>query len=628
MLPISSPPGATETVHAKRVLVLAPHFDDEVLGCGGLICALAAYGADIEVLFLTDSSGGLEAGSVDDSAAYSSLRRAEAEKALEILGTIGRVRWSGCLDLPDGGLHSRRQELAEGLAKAIESHSPDLLLVTSPLEVSGDHVATFLALHRLLTSIRPGYPLEPKVRDLTILAYEVNHLQHPNLLVDVSEHLEFLGQAMACYASQQERHDYWGAYLGRSKFRALTLPPEVEAVEAYRRLRLQDFTHWDASGLIRRLGGHFEPDPVDDGPLVSVVVRTHNRPKLLSEALASIAGSSYRQIEVLVVNDGGERPELPTEFPHRLELVHLETNRGRAGAANAGIEAATGQYVAFLDDDDRVEPDHYAVLVRAAAAAGVRVAYSDAAVGVYHLDGDHGWKLTERRLPYSRDFQPELLSVDNYIPFHTLLIERQLFAEVGEFDPAYPIFEDWEFLVRLAKKTPFHHVARVTCEYRQFRGAGFHVLGDRPRERADFLTMKARVIEAHRESVDSGVVARVVDQLRVEAVAAQEQTRREQERREQAEGEYHRVRGALQASEEHGRQLQVLEQRALQDLETSRAEKTALQKQVDELHAYQDEQSRHLQQAYDEIQRLTALVESMENTRAWKLHQKLQGLKS
>ena len=627
MFPIFSPPGATETVHAERVLVLAPHFDDEVLGCGGLICALAADGADVRVLFLTDSSGGVEASSIDDSESYGDRRRTEAREALETLGELGQVQWAGCLDLPDGALHSLQDELAEALARELERHEPDLLLVTSPLEVSADHVAAFVGLHRCLTAIRSGHPLEPTVRDLRVLTYEVNHLQHPDLLVEVSEFQELLSRAMACHASQQERHDYWGAYLGRSKFRALTLPPEVQAVEAYRQLRLQDFTHWDISGLIRRLGGQFEPDPVDDGPLVSVVVRTHNRPELLKESLASIGAAGYRQIEVVVVNDGGDRPELPADYPHRLELIDLDTNRGRAAAANAGVEAASGEYVAFLDDDDLVCPDHYAVLVRAVTAAGVRVAYSDAAVGVYHLDGDRGWKLTERRLPYSRDFQAELLSVDNYIPFHTLLIERSLLDEVGAFNTEYPIFEDWELLVRLAKKTPFHHVPRVTCEYRQFRGAGFHVLGDRPRDRADFLSMKAKVIEAHRDFVDSGVVALVVDQLRAEAVAAQEQGRQESEKRAEEEAAHHRTRGALQASEEHGRQLQVLEQRSSQALERARAEQAAQQKQIDELHAFQEEQSQKLSQAYEEIQRLTSLVDEMQNSQAWKLHQKLQRLK-
>ena len=105
----------------------------------------------------------------------------------------------------------------------------------------------------------------------------------------------------------------------------------------------------------------------------------------------------------------------------------------------------------------------------------MRVAYTDAAVGIYELDAETGWRCVERRLPYSRDFDPDRLLVDNYIPFNTLLIERDLFAEVGPFDGAFAFFEDWDFLIRLARRAVLHHLPRVTCEYRHFRGAGHHV---------------------------------------------------------------------------------------------------------------------------------------------------------
>ena len=625
---LPNPPGVTETVHAQCALVLAPHYDDEILGCGGLITNLVAAGSSVRVLFLSDSSGGDGGEAVEDGASYSATRRQEAEQSIEVLASLGDIQVADHLNLPDGRLDHHRQELARSVGSAIAEHRPDLLLVTSPLEVSRDHVAAFLALHDLLTGIRPGDALEPLARELRILTYEVNHLQHPDLLVDVSDRLGILARAMACHASQQARHDYWGAYVARAKFRAFTLPPGTEAVETYRRLRLEDFTNWGLSELVQRLGGRLPKELVEAGPLVTVIVRTYNRPELLAEALASITAGIYRNLEVVVVNDGGEPPELPKDYGLELRLVNLPSNQGRAAAANAGVDEAQGHWIAFLDDDDVVEPDHYAVLTSAASAAGVRVVYSDAAVGVYELDGERGWGLTERRLPYSRDFQPDLLLVDNYIPFHTLLIERSLFAEVGRFDTGYEIFEDWELLIRLAKKTPFHHLRRVTCEYRQFRGGGHHVLGDRPRERADFLSTKARVITAHGDALGPETVARVVDRLRAEAVTSEESARHERERRERAEVEHHQTRGALQASEEFGRQLETLEARARQELDGLRPELEAQRRQVSELHAFQEQQSQALQQAYDEIERLNGVIRAMEGTRAWQLHQRLQGWKS
>lgn len=627
MYPIPQPPGETREVHARNVLVLAPHYDDEVLGCGGLITTLALAGATIRILFLTDSSGGSGGERVEDGQIYSATRRQEAERAVAILGEAGDIQILGHLSLPDGELQGHVETLSSSVREKLREVSPDLLLVTSPLEVSADHIAAFLAVHRALSPVRQGDDLFELCRDLKVMTYEVNHLQHPDLLVDVSARLGLLGRAMSAYESQQARHDYWGGYRGRAKMRALTLPPEVEAVEAYRQLRGEDFVLQGAAALVTSLGGRPLSTRVEEGPVVTVIVRTFNRPELLQEALASIAESTYRRLKVVVVNDGGKPPALPESFPFELHLLNLETNLGRAAAANAGIEAADGQYIAFLDDDDLVEPEHYALLVGAASAAGVRVVYSDAAVGVYELDGEEGWRLAERRLPYSRSFQPDLLKLDNYIPFHTLLVERELFDEVGGFDPQLGIFEDWDFLIRLSGKTPFHHLARVTCEYRQFRGAGHHVLGDGGRERADFLATKAKVIAAHRGAEDAELLATVVDRLRSETVAAEESHRHEQRRRERVEDEFHRSRGALQASEEHGRQLRVLEERAREEARELGAEGEGLRRQVAELHTFQEEQSRSLQDAYDEIERLNGLIRAMEATRAWKIHQRLQGLK-
>ncbi len=219
---------------------------------------------------------------------------------------------------------------------------------------------------------------------------------------------------------------------------------------------------------------------------MSVVVRTRDRPDFLAEALASLARSTWRRLEVVLVNDGGAPPVLPAGYPLPVVRVELQPNRGRAGAANAGIAAAHGDYVCFLDDDDLVEPEHFALLAGLAQGAGVRVGYSDAAVGVYQPGGPQGWQEVERRLPYSRDFDPELLLLDNYIPFHTLIFEKTLLEEAGPLDESLAFFEDWDFLIRLAQRTRFQHLPRVTCEYRHFRGAGHHILGDRPRATGRF----------------------------------------------------------------------------------------------------------------------------------------------
>ena len=117
-------------------------------------------------------------------------------------------------------------------------------------------------------------------------------------------------------------------------------------------------------------------------PLVSVIVRTRDRPALLAEALASLRAQTLRDFETIVVADGGERPpaELLAPAPGEggLTLVHRAPPHGRARALNAGLDAARGRFVAYLDDDDLFLPDHLATLARFLAGSDAyRVAYTD-----------------------------------------------------------------------------------------------------------------------------------------------------------------------------------------------------------------------------------------------------------
>lgn len=631
-----APPTETTTISARRVLVLAPHFDDEVFGCGGLLAHLAASEAETRVLYLTDSSGGAEI--TEDREAYAARRRAEAQRGLDILG----IAHLEVLTIADGALHASIDAAAEAIRRVITDHRPDLILSVSPCEITSDHQAAFASLHLALSDLRGGTDLDEIMANCRILLYEVNHPQYPDLLVDVSNQLDVLTTAIDAHTSQLELHNYREAALGVRHFRALSLPAGVRAAEGYRELHLVDLVTHSRSGLIRRLGGFFEYAERQDGPLVSVIVRTKDRPELLAEALESIARSSYRRVEVVLVNDGGRPPKMPLVFPFPIVPVEMGTNQGRAAAANAGVDAATGRYLGFLDDDDLMEPEHLETLVGLVSAPGVRVAYTDAAVGVYELGAGHGWREVERRLPYSRDFDPDILLVDNYIPFNTLLIERSLFGEVGRFDTEFDFFEDWEFLIRLATVTPFHHLPRVTAEYRHFQGSGHHILGDQPRQREDFLRMKAAVIRLHRDRLGSDAVARIVDRLRGETVASLEadsMARREladlQKAQTARDDAYHRMNGECEALRgERSRHIGEIG-RLETELAEHREAVADLQGETKRLHGEEaglrskiEEQEDHLRRLYAEIERLTELVGAMEQTAAWKLHRKIEKMRN
>ncbi len=622
-------PGQATEVHARRALVLAPHYDDEVLGCGGLLAQLTGGGARVEVLFLTD--GAADPPPRESGSEYGARRRAEAEAAARVLNLASLSH----LGLPDGRLAFHLDEAAARIGEALLALRPELLLLPSPLEITADHQAAFAAVHRLLAPLREedrardpaGWRLAEAVENLRILAYEVNHPLHPDLLVDTSAQTDHLAEAMACHRSQLARHPYLEARRGLSRWRALSLAPEVAAVEAYRQLTAADFTSRSLSELVRHLGGVPERIEVWEGPLLSVVVRTRDRPQLLVEALGSLAASHYRRVEVVLVNDGGAPPAVPTDFPFPVVRVDFPDNRGRSAAAQAGVEAAGGEHVCFLDDDDLVYPEHLATLAGLVSGAGVRVAYVDAAVGVYELS-DVGWALAQRRLPYSRDFDPELLLLDNYVPFHTLAIERRLFAEVGPFDPELPFFEDWDFLIRLAAVTPFHHHRAVTCEYRQFRGAGHHVLGDEPRGRGDFLAWKERVLAKHRERLTPARLARGIDRLRAEAVELDEaravaarEVKKVVAEAAAVSAERFRIEALLYEKNGEVASLQEELSRHAQAFAEVSAEVERLHGEEGRLREDLTTQTELVARLYAEVARLNTHVQAMEGTRAWRLHQ-------
>ncbi len=197
---------------ARRVLVLAPHPDDEVFGCGGALADLASRGAAIDVLLVTDGA----AGASDEAGrrAIAARRADESRAALGLLGG-GAVHEGG---LPDRGLGARAEELERLVALWLAQAAPDLVFCPSPVETHPDHRAVAYAL--LAVARRPAQDsAAAALARATVAFFEVSQPLRPNFLVDVTPFLERKRKAVLAFVSQAAERDYASFVDGLNAYR-------------------------------------------------------------------------------------------------------------------------------------------------------------------------------------------------------------------------------------------------------------------------------------------------------------------------------------------------------------------------------------------------------------------------
>ncbi|WP_237709823.1 glycosyltransferase [Stutzerimonas stutzeri] len=201
--------------------------------------------------------------------------------------------------------------------------------------------------------------------------------------------------------------------------------------------------------------------------LFTVILTTFNRPALLLDALDSISNQTLKRFEVVLVNDHGDPVEpLLANYDFPITYILQPRNQGPAAARNTALRLARGQYVTYLDDDDCFLPDHLQELALAIEANPGRVVYADAVFIIEKVDGTVRTELTREQRYAHDEYSRERLLVDNYIPVNTFACPRSIAVSVGGFDESLSGLEDWDFIMRLAARTPFHHVQRETVQVR------------------------------------------------------------------------------------------------------------------------------------------------------------------
>ncbi len=212
-------PYQASSLVGEKVLVFAPHPDDETVGCGGTIAAHCRHGDHVKIIILTtgDKADTRNRYSREE---YVRIRKTEAKKAGVVLGVNDIEFW----EYPDRELYLA-ENLIFRISDLLKDYTPTLIYCPSPTEVHPDHRSTAKAVWEAVQS--------NKYLPYKMVFYELGIPFRPNTLVDITPYIKAKKKALKIYKSQQAENDYYNKILGLNKYRTYTLSPQVEYAEGY-----------------------------------------------------------------------------------------------------------------------------------------------------------------------------------------------------------------------------------------------------------------------------------------------------------------------------------------------------------------------------------------------------------
>lgn len=200
-------------------------------------------------------------------------------------------------------------------------------------------------------------------------------------------------------------------------------------------------------------------------PRVTILIPTYNHQAYLAEAVESALNQTYRDREVLVVDDGStdRTPDILDRYGRAIRVIRKE-NGGTPSALNTGIRNAEGEWVAWLSSDDAFLPTKIErQMEHAAASPNCSVIYTN----WYVVDG-RGEVVSQSASPsFPTQFQLiQTLFTGCVINGSTTLVRRSALERAGLFDETLPQAHDWDMWLRLARDFVFGHVPEPLLRYR------------------------------------------------------------------------------------------------------------------------------------------------------------------
>lgn len=196
--------------------------------------------------------------------------------------------------------------------------------------------------------------------------------------------------------------------------------------------------------------------------LVSIIIPSYNAAKYLQETVDSALSQTYNEREVIIIDDGStdNTSKILAKYGNTIRVIH-QTNQGSAAACNTGVAVARGEWIAFLDADDMWLPEKLARQIK--YCGNTAISHTDSMCFGDALPCDIQRSSFES--PYSGKVLKELL-IRNFITKSTVLMRRQVFQNIGGFDPSYIAVEDWPFFLKVCAQHELGYLPEALVRYR------------------------------------------------------------------------------------------------------------------------------------------------------------------
>lgn len=201
-------------------------------------------------------------------------------------------------------------------------------------------------------------------------------------------------------------------------------------------------------------------------PKVSVIIPTYNRAKLVSDAIDSVLKQTYKDYEIIVVDDGSTDNTRESISKYHEHIIYLrQPNQGPGAARNNGIKRSTGEFIAFLDSDDLWLPERLKM--------GVAMLETNKDVGLVYsnsyrlVDG----KRMERT--YFDNYKPyggfvfKQLYFQDFIPTTSVILRKECFTKLGLFDGGLPLCEDYDMWLRISSCFQLEYIDKALVLHRR-----------------------------------------------------------------------------------------------------------------------------------------------------------------